>query len=303
MNKQRYLAELHQLLIFMTAADREETLSRFGALFDDAGPDGADALVRRLGSPTKNAIRLSRTYAPGHLTDEYLFAGIPMKAPAQEETASAHDHLPLADDMPDFELPSLDIPDVPDMPLPPGHIVTKNTPQPEPEPAPAPEAEPQPETAPPAPETPAPSDNKEPTPPRFVSMPLDAPHEPRPRPQPRTVVKRSMPLWAGIPLFVILLLVLAVPVGLVCLVLLPVLLAPGLAILVAAWLAAVGGLWCISYIADAVMLFGLAFVVLGVALLVLWCGVWLDVGLVTLYIRALRGMKHLFLGRTVTEYA
>ena len=61
-----------------------------------------------------------------------------------------------------------------------------------------------------------------------------------------------------------------------------------------------GGLWCISYIADAVMLFGVAFFVLGLALVILWCGVWLDVAIVKIYIRVMVGLKHLFLGRRVS---
>ena len=67
--------------------------------------------------------------------------------------------------------------------------------------------------------------------------------------------------------------------------------------------AAVGGLWCVSYIADALMLFGAAFFVLGLALLVLFLGLWLAVSMIKLYIRLVRGMKHLFLGRKVREYA
>ena len=82
MNKQRYLAELGQLLIFMTSADRALTLEKFGDLFDQAGPVGAEALAGRIGSPTKNAIRLSRSYMPGCLTDEILFQGMDSDIPA-----------------------------------------------------------------------------------------------------------------------------------------------------------------------------------------------------------------------------
>ena len=135
MNKQRYLAELGQLLIFMTGADRDLTLHRFGDLFDQAGPDGAETLVARIGSPTKNAIRLSRSYMPGCLTDEILFQGLDLtapepeavpepepqpeapeeeEAPAPEAEEEAHPAYTLPD-LPDLtEMP--DLPDLPDIP-------------------------------------------------------------------------------------------------------------------------------------------------------------------------------------------
>ena len=132
-------------------------------------------------------------------------------------------------------------------------------------------------------------------------MPLD-PDEYVPPPEPPMVTKRSMPLWVGIPLF-ILTLILVLPLAALILALLPVMVLPGLLILAAAWLMSVGGLWCISYIADAVLLFGGAFLILGVALFVLYGGLWLDVAMVKLYIRLLVGMKHLFLGKKVRDYA
>ena len=155
-----------------------------------------------------------------------------------------------------------------------------------------------PEPVPPAPPLPP-----ERPAPRFISVPLDAPEPPPPPPEKTVTVKRSMPLWIGVPLFVLGLLAIAVPLGALALVLSVVLLCPGLVVLAGAWLIAVGGLWCVSYIADALMLFGAAFFVLGLALLVLFLGLWLAVSMVKLYIRLVRGMKHLFLGRKVREYA
>ena len=72
MNKPQYLAELGQLLVFMTRADREKTLARYGALFDAAGPGGQDAVLAKLGSTTRQAIRLSRIYDAEGYEDEFL---------------------------------------------------------------------------------------------------------------------------------------------------------------------------------------------------------------------------------------
>ena len=360
MSKQRYLAELQRLLIFMTSADREETVRRYGALFDACGPEGEDELTRRVGSPTAVAIRLSHSYEPGVIRDEFFPDGSPILAPEPEPEAEepapgpetpepaaeegpapepepeeapasppedrlpVYDHSLVEEELPDLELPDLGLPDLPIPPAPEPEPVAEEpepegpaeeepdgtVPEPEPAPGPEPAAEepaPEPEEAPapaPQPARPAPVLPPERPAPRFISVPLDhRPQERRPAPEPVVTVKRSMPLAAGVPLFILVLIAAAVPLGAVLLVLLPLLLLPGLAILAAAWLMAVGGLWCVSYIADAVMLFGAAFFILGLALMALFLGLWLDVALVRLYIRLLTGMKHLFLGRKVISRA
>ena len=343
MNKQRYLAELGQLLIFMTGADRDLTLRRFGDLFDQTGPGGAEALVARIGSPTKNAIRLSRSYMPGCLTDEILFQGLDLdmsepepepapgpepepeapeeeEAPAPEPEEEAHPAYVLPD-LPDLtDMPDLpDLPDLPEDPAPAGPEPEPEGPEDEEEPAPdkaeeTEDEEPEEEAeadeeeedeTPPEPEE-APVDNvpakpgvKVPL--GFVSVPLHPMEEPDDEPEEeKPQVDRPMPLWAGVPLFILAVVILCLPLAALILALLPVLLLPGAAVLGGAALAAVGGLWCIAYVADAVLLFGLAFFILGLGLLVLWCGFALDVDLVKLYIRIVVGLKHLFLGRRVS---
>ena len=300
MNKQRYLAELGQLLIFMTGADRALTLEKFGALFDEAGPVGAEALTGRIGSPTKNAIRLSRSYMPGCLTDEILFQGMDLDMPApgpepaeepetEDETEEAEAAAPhyAGPEMPDLT----DMPELPDLPDAPAAEETDGE---EPE-----EDEKRSEETPPAPA----ADKV-----RFVAVPVheetpeeaapaDEEEEPPRRPAPRVV--RPMSPWLGAPLFILSIIVLGIPLAALMLVLLILLLVPGALVLGGAALAAIGGLWCISYVADAALMFGLAAFILGLALLVLWCGFALDVGLVKLYIRAIAGLKHVFLGRRV----
>ncbi len=305
MNKQRYLAELGQLLIFMTSADRALTLEKFGALFDEAGPVGAEALAGRIGSPTKNAIRLSRSYMPGCLTDEILFQGMDLNMPALEpepaqepepeeeaEEAAAEEPRYAGPEMPDLS----DMPELPD--LPDAEAPAEEEPEPEAEDEDAGEPE---EETPPAP---APAADRA----RFVAVPVheDAPEEeeapetePEPPRRPAPHVERPMSLWLGAPLFILSLIVLGLPLAALVLVLVILLLVPGALVLGGAALAAIGGLWCISYVADAALMFGLAAFILGLALLVLWCGFALDVGLVKLYIRAIAGLKHIFLGRRV----
>lgn len=105
-----------------------------------------------------------------------------------------------------------------------------------------------------------------------------------------------MPLPLGIFLLILSLLALGVPVAALLLVLLPVLLLPGTAVIGGAVLAAVGGLWCLQYVADAILMFGLAMFLLGLGLLILWAGFSADVRLVKLAVQMVRSLKHLFLG-------
>lgn len=56
------MAELARLLGFMSAWDRRETLNKYEALFDEAGDEAE--LIATLGSPTRLAIDLARSYVP-----------------------------------------------------------------------------------------------------------------------------------------------------------------------------------------------------------------------------------------------
>lgn len=303
MNKPQYLAELRRLLVFMTAADRERTISRCGELFDQAGPDGADGVIAEIGSPTRVSIRLSRTYAPGRLDLSSL--NIRTVAPEPEPEPELEPPAPeVVEGLPDLDVPDLVMDDLSgfEMIPPESKSESESEPGPEQEPSAPEEDAPEPGPAPPVQRQATPTERPAP---RFVAMPLDegdAFDEPE-KAGPDVVIERVMPIWVGIPLFIICLFVLALPIGALCIILLPILLLPGLALLLGTWLTAVGGLWCTSYIADALMLFGLAALILSVALLVLWAGLRLDVGIVSLYARGCRAVSHLTLGRKVIRDA
>lgn len=330
MNKPQYLAELSQLLIFMTRADRDETLARYGALFDAAGPAGQDALLTKLGTTTRQAIRLSRIYNAGGYEDEYLDA-LEANAPAAPESEPEAAPEPqseaeqlaalIEDDLPQFDLD--DLPDLASLPA-------------EPEPAPErgpveeperPEAEAAPEAVPSDTASAADEDDadyeelwgKRPAPQRKSKPsgpPAQVPRQPREAPAgeknspapvrhapPAYTVERVVPLWLGIPLFALSVVFLVLPLAVVCLLLVPTLLIPGVAVLLGAFLAVVGGLWCISIVADAAVLFGTALILLALGLIILWCGLWLDVAMVSGFIKALVGLGHLTLGKKVADHA
>lgn len=257
MNKQRYLAELQRLLVFMTDEDRELAIRRFGDIFDAAGPEGEAALAERLGSPTKSAIGLSRGYEPG------IIKNLP-EAPGEEEKKASLTRT-VGDpwgDLPTFETPVLG---------------DKS------EAVPAPGADSVPEKEnpiSPEPEPPAPTQKDD---------------------EDMGEWDRPMPLGLGISLLTLILIAIGLPVAAVFLALMAVCTAPGAAVVFGAYLLAVGGLWCLTYIADALLLFGAAFLVLAVGLIVLWGGIWLCSRLVLGYAAAVRWLSGELLGKKVSD--
>lgn len=260
MNKQRYLAELQRLLVFMTEEDRTQTIRRYGELFDAAGPEGETELIRQIGSPTKAAIGLSRGYEPGN-------PALPLpQAPAEAvsdkepeaEPEAAH---PDADEDPFGEMPSFELPDYMSLPD---------------------EGDEQGE--------------------RRFSMPDLPAYTGADEHGGSADAQRSIPLGLGIALFVLVILGLGVPLAAVAAGLCAALLVPGCGVFAGAYLFFVGGLWCLSYIADAILLFGGAFVVLALGIILFFAGLWLDGKLIALYIRGLRWVAgELFGRRTANE--
>lgn len=269
MNKQRYLSELQSLLVFMTEEDRELAVRHYGDIFDAAGENGVEDLVRSLGSPTKAAIALSRGYEPGNIKN------LPQAPAAAEKPKTAFTQM---EDDPWGDLPTFDIPSVegkPDREVPleeePAEVDASGL-----ELVSGPEEDPIPE-APEEPESP-------------MEEPVQAEY-----------YERSMPLGAGIPLLILVMVAIGVPVAALVLILAAVCLAPGGAVIFGAYLIAVGGIWCLSFAADAILLFGGALLVLAVGLAVLFGGVWLASRLFGLYARGVAWLCGEFLGRKVTE--
>lgn len=269
MNKQRYLSELQSLLVFMTEEDRELAVRHYGDIFDAAGENGTEDLVRALGSPTKAAIALSRGYEPGNIKN------LP-QAPAAEKTKAAFTQL---EDDPWGDLPTFEIPSVEEKADREGLSKAEPTAvnASGPEPVSGMEEDPLPE---------APEEKSEP------AMEEPAREE---------YYERSMPLGAGIPLLILVMVAIGVPLAALALVLAAVCLAPGGAVVFGAYLIAVGGIWCLSFAADAILLFGGALLVLAIGLAVLFGGVWLASRLFGLYARGVAWLCGELLGRKVTE--
>lgn len=255
MNKQRYLAELQRLLVFMTEEDREQAIRHFGDIFDAAGEDGEAALVEKLGSPTKSAIGLSRGYEPGSIKN---LPDLPRASEKPKAALTETEEDPWGD-LPTFEAPQTEADEAPCNPEEPVSV-----------------------------EDISPREEEE----------LPFVEEPRKK---AASVDRPMPLGLGIPLLALILIAIGIPVAVLFLALMAVCVAPGCAVLFGAYLVAVGGLWCLTYIADALLLFGAALLVLAVGLLVLWGGIWLCSRLVLGYVLAVRWLSGELLGRKVSD--
>lgn len=287
-NRQRFLAELRRLLVFMSDEDREEAVRRCAAAFDAAGPEGETDLISALGSPTKTAIALSRGYEPGTIPD--VFPAVPEKAQSEPEPEAAPEPAPEEDPLalpPEPPVDWIKLPGEEDAAPAEDTLPAEDVPPTDaPPPADAGDEE----------ETPAPEEPEAPE-------AREEPEEPKEDEEPVYVIERSMPLGLGIPLFILVFVALGIPLAVLCLALSLVLLAPGCAVLFGAYLVFVGGLWCMNYMADAVLLFGLTAVVLAVGLLVLWLGLWLAVLLWRLYGKGVGWIAGELLGRKVIEDA
>ena len=306
MNKQRYLAELQKLLVYMTDEDRAIVLRYYGGLFDEAGQAGQAALIDQIGSPTKAAVALSR-YIPGHV-EELLphpvlaaapdEAAEPVPASPTAEAEPAPESDPLWEAPPDYEPPALPV-QAPEGEASVSAAVSED------EIAPADEAVP--ETTEPAahpiPEEDLPDPDSDPVLRSAAPASRGPGHLAAPaggaRKKTRAVYERSMPLGLGIVLFVFVFIALGIPAAALFCALTAICLAPGAAVVTAAGLLAVGGLWSTAFMADVCLLIGAAAITLALGLVVLFAGLWLAVRVWRVYGRGVGWLAGELLGRRV----
>lgn len=89
-NKKSFMAELRSLLAFMDGEDRARVLNRYEAMFEEAGPEGEEALIRCFGSPVRQVLAIEREYREAVDKGEMPFAeeraAVPAPAPAAAES-------------------------------------------------------------------------------------------------------------------------------------------------------------------------------------------------------------------------
>ena len=87
-NKQKFLIELGRLLTFMSEEDRQEALTLYEKMFDDA--DDEQALIQALLSPTRQAVIIARAY-DANARKLQAYANAQRKASAHEEPEATPD--------------------------------------------------------------------------------------------------------------------------------------------------------------------------------------------------------------------
>lgn len=244
MNRQRFLAELSQLLSFMAEQDRAEFLKDISARFDAAGPEGEQVLISQLGTPTALAVRVSRGYRPSDLLPEESGA-----ASAEETEPEEVEAAPAAEPEAQEAIVGAEPEAGAQAGSEPAEAVQEFVFDAAPE-------EEEPTQMPPTPDLSqlfgisAPAAEAQPT--------QEKPKRPRGR---GALV--ALTISGGLLLAVLILALAAI------------VLAPGAAGLCTAALFGLAGLWASSVITDALFLFGIALIALAVGLLLLFLAVWL----------------------------
>ena len=86
-NRKSFINELRNLLAFMEPDERARAVARYEAMFDEAGEDGEEGLIRCLGSPVRLVLQREKEYREALNNGETPFPdGVPVeKAPAEPE--------------------------------------------------------------------------------------------------------------------------------------------------------------------------------------------------------------------------
>ncbi|MBR6209454.1 MAG: hypothetical protein IKQ69_10690 [Oscillospiraceae bacterium] len=94
MTRKGFMSELKNLLLFLDTNDRARVLKHYERMFDEAGAEGEDALIRCLGSPVRQVLQIEQEYREAVDKGEIPFAEEdvlpaketrPAKAPAEPE--------------------------------------------------------------------------------------------------------------------------------------------------------------------------------------------------------------------------
>ena len=323
MNRQQFLTELRAMLSFMSDDDRDLTICSFDTLFERAGEAGEAELLTQLGTPTKAAVEISRRYQSEGLEKALApFGEIEIAAPAPQQSSETVPFAEFTDsddpmqqlaqevfsDIPAYELAepenmelvpeetpadaddlfaALDRPEAAD-----SEATTQEAPAPQPDELAAAEAP----LEMPA-ETPAPKPAVQPVAEPWRTDKREKSVSAEKAPLTGAVVPRVL----GIPMFLFIMIVLGIPLAMLFITAMIVLLAPGAAGIGCAYLSAVACLWSINYVADTILLIGLALVLLAVGVIVLFGGIWLDIQLFIVYKQAVGWLAGALIGRRLKQ--
>jgi len=259
-NKQKYMAELAGLLSFLNDEERSLVMAYYDRKFTEAGEAGESALIAELGTPMCLAIDLNRN-GIDHILNE-------MKTPAEEEKAEAEPEAqPEIKEEKAVETEELiravmepeeaEEPEYEPMPEEESRVTDKI----ESLPQPAEESEAQVEAKPE-------SDDVFPELAAALGKNITVPEEPE--------VKTSVLGAIG---FFILMIVPGIPLLAISIVLIPALLVPVVSLGYAGAVGVVASIKALSYIPDAMFVFGITLLIIAAAILVLLFCTWIIGGI------------------------
>ena len=237
------MAELKKLLGFMSSWDREATLDRYEAMFDDGGDP--EAVMEKLGSPTKVAVELAQDYVSSRPPGEAVDRDAPEievisleQLLAEEDAGVSLTPPPLPAEAAETELPASEE---------------------EGETSPASLAEEEPEPSP--------------------DMPPVVPAPPAWDPP-----VSEKPGGAALAVYIVLAVLIGLPVALALFCLGVPFMAAG-AVLIARTVGTIPGMFAsFSLLSDVLLVAGAGLVLLGLGLLLIWFGIWLSLTLCRLWI-------------------
>ena len=64
LDRQEFMRQLEQLLLFVPIQEKEEALQYYNDYFEDAGPENEQEVIASLGSPEKIAENIKRDISP-----------------------------------------------------------------------------------------------------------------------------------------------------------------------------------------------------------------------------------------------
>jgi len=263
-NRQKYMAELAGLLSFLSEEERKTVMEYYEKKFDEAGQEGEAALIAELDTPMRRAINLNRNGI-----DDIL--GEMNKASSEEETAEE----------PASEEEQEQLSETEEL----IHAVMDEKPEAEPgeesrgtdeiEELPAVEEEAEPEQEKKTDE----NDDVFPELAAALGKKIEVPSEPE--------TKLSV---LGLIGFIILAIVPGIPLLAISIVLIPVLLAPVVALGYAGAVGVVAAFKTLSYIPDAMLVFGVTLLIIAAAIFVLLISTWIIGGILKGWFKGVPGL-------------
>ena len=80
-NRSGFMAEINNLLVFMNEEERQRVLKRYDSMFDQAGPEGEETLVRCFGSPVRQVLQIEQEYRDAVAQGKTPFVDVDIQLP------------------------------------------------------------------------------------------------------------------------------------------------------------------------------------------------------------------------------